>query len=109
MYELVLSFEKDDIEMIQALENEFGNSVRYEENKGFNGLEILITAVIPIAAFSLQTIEFLLTHLHKKNDVNKDKKRLLVSTDGSINLEGYSEEEARQILKYYFELKNDKS
>ena len=109
MYELVLSFEKDDKEMIEALDKEFGNSVHYEENKGFNGLEIFITAIIPIAAFSFQVVDFLLTYLHKKNDVNENKKRLLITSDGDISLEGYSEEEARQIIDYYMQLKDDKS
>ena len=106
MIELILSFEKEDTEMINELKKEFGNDIHYEENKGFSGLEIFITAVVPIAALSIQVIDFLLTHLH--NDVTDNKKRLLITSDGDIDLRGYSEEEARKIIKCYFEMKNDK-
>ena len=32
--ELVMSFKKNDIELIQAIENQFGKNIIYEESKG---------------------------------------------------------------------------
>lgn len=31
--ELVVSFQMDDVKLIKALEEQFGNAIRYEENK----------------------------------------------------------------------------
>lgn len=101
MNELVISFEKTDIEMISALNYQFEDIVKYEENKGFNGLEVLVTAIIPITSLTVQVIDFILTYLKKESSNNK--KRVLISSDGSIDLRGYTEEEVRKILHCYFE------
>lgn len=105
MNELVISFEKTDRELIDALNCQFGENIKYEENKGFNGLEVLITAIIPISALTVQVIDFILSNLKEKS--SDDKKRVLIDADGSIDLRGYTEEEARKIINCYFSNKND--
>ena len=57
--ELVMSFKKNDIELIQAIENQFGKSIIYEESKGFGGLEVLLTAIVPVTALTVQIIDFI--------------------------------------------------
>ena len=64
-----ISFEKNDKELIEALQQQFGNNIKYEESKGFDGLQILLTAVVPITTLTVQIIVFIL-----ENFCNRDKK-----------------------------------
>ena len=96
--ELVVSFSKDDAELISALEKQFGSAIRYEENKNFDGLDILLTVVIPIAAVSVQIVDFILSHFYR----DTEKQRVLILPNGSVDLRGYTEKEARRIIECYF-------
>lgn len=102
--ELVVSFSKDDAELISALEKQFGSAIRYEENKNFDGLDILLTVVIPIAAVSVQIVDFILSHFYRDTEKhsNKGKQRVLILPNGSVDLRGYTEKEARRIIECYF-------
>lgn len=104
MYELVISFDKDDVEMDKIIKEEYGDSAKYEEVKRFDGLSF-VTVVVPIAALTIQTIDFILTHFVNHSN---EKRRVLIDSDGSMDLRGYSEEEARRIIQCYFDNKNDK-
>lgn len=107
--ELVVSFEKNDEELITALQKQFGNNIKYEERKGFDGLQILLTAVVPITALTVQIMDFILSNFYRNNKAdNNDKKRVIMEPDGSIDLRGYTEEEARRIIECYFENQHDK-
>lgn len=106
MYELVVSFEKTDTEMMSILNHQFGENIIYEENKGFNGLEVLLTAVVPIAALSVQVLDFIISNF--KDRPSNAGKRVIISSDGSIDLRGYSEEEACKIIRCYFDNQDDK-
>ncbi len=108
--ELVVSFKKDDEELITILQQQFGNKVKYEEGKGFDGLEILLTAVIPITALTIEIVDFILNNFWNKNKItdNNDKKRIIIDSDGNIDLSNYEEEEARKIIECYFRNQNDK-
>lgn len=77
--ELVVCFEKDDEELITSLQQQFGNKVKYEESKGFDGLQILFTAVIPITALTVQIMDFILANFcsRDKKSSDTDKKELL--------------------------------
>lgn len=108
--ELVMSFEKNDEELIAALQQQFGDKIEYAESKNFDGLEILITAVVPVTALTVQIIDFILDNFcdrDKKSDSN-DKKRVIIDSDGSIDLRGYNEEEVRKIIDCYFRNQYDK-
>lgn len=103
--ELVMSFDKTDVELYEAIDKQFGKVVKYEESKAFNGLEILITAVVPVTALTVQIVDFIMNNFHNlKSNV---KKRVIIQPDGSIDLRGYTAEEAREIIKIYFESQND--
>ena len=108
--ELIMSFEKNDEELIAALQQQFYDKVEYVESKNFDGLEILVTAVVPVTALTVQIIDFILTNFwnaDKDSDAN-GKKRIIIESDGSIDLRGYKEEEARRIIDCYFENQHDK-
>lgn len=108
--ELIMSFEKNDEELISALQQQFGNKIEYVESKNFDGLEILLTAVVPVTALTVQIIDFILANFcnrDKKSESN-GKKRVIVESDGSIDLRGYNEEEARRIIECYFENQHEK-
>lgn len=106
--ELIVSFQKDDAELAEALEEQFGNDIRYEESKNFDGLDILLTAVIPITAVSVQIVDFILSHFHKAKGqpAGREKRRVLILPNGSIDLRGYTEKEAKEIIKIYFQSQN---
>ena len=72
-------------------------------------MEILITAAIPIAELTIHIVEFIISNFCNKDEATEDNhnKRLLISPDGNIDMFGYSEEEARKIIKCYFESQND--
>lgn len=108
--ELIMSLEKNDEELIAALQQQFDNKIEYIESKNFDGLEILLTAVVPITALTVQIMDFILTYFWKtdKKSVGTDKKRVIIESDGSIDLRGYEEEEARRIIECYFENQHDK-
>lgn len=107
--ELVISFEKNDEELIEVLQQQFGNNIKYEESKGFDGFQILLTAVVPITALTVQVVDFILANFcdRDKKSNNANKKRVIIEADGSIDLRGYSEEEARRIIECYFENQHD--
>ncbi|MBD5118863.1 MAG: hypothetical protein HDT37_07095 [Clostridiales bacterium] len=106
--ELVVSFSKDDTELITALEKQFGHTIQCEENKNFDGLDVLLTVAIPIAAVSVQIVDFILSHFYsdKGKHNNKGKQRVLILPNGSIDLRGYTEKEARRIIECYFKNQN---
>ncbi len=105
-----MSFEKNDEELIAALQQQFGNKIEYVENKNFDGLEILLTAVVPVTALTVQIMDFILNNFcnRDKKSVSNDKKRVIIASDGSIDLRDYKEEEARRIIECYFENQHDK-
>lgn len=103
--ELVMSFDKNDVELHEAIDKQFGEVVIYEESKGFNGLEILITAVVPVTALTVQIIDFIMNNFHSLE--SNEKKRVIIQPDGSIDLRGYTADEAREIIKTYFESQKD--
>ena len=107
--ELVISFEENDKELIAALQKQFGNQVKYEYSKGFDGLEILLTAVVPITALTVQIIDFIIANFCRKDKEpnSNNRKRVIIEPDGSIDLRGYTGEEARKIIESYFERQND--
>lgn len=108
--ELIMSFEKNDEELIAALHQQFNDKIEYVESKNFDGLEILLTAVVPVTALTVQIIDFILTYFWNKDNksVDNDKKRVIIESDGSIDLRGYGEEEVRRIIECYFENQHDK-
>lgn len=108
--ELVISFEKNDKELIEALQQQFGNNIKYEESKGFDGLQTLLTAVVPITSLTVQIIDFILANFcnRDKTSDNADKKRVIIESDGTLDLTGYEEEEACRIIECYFENQHDK-
>lgn len=108
--ELVVSFEKNDEELIAALQDQFGNNIKYNESKNFDGLEVLLTVVVPITALTVQIMDFILSNFHKTNAKpnNTDKRRAIIEPGGSIDLRGYTEEEARNIIECYFKNQYDK-
>lgn len=108
--ELTIRFEENDKELIRALQQQFGQNIKYDKSKNFDGLEILVTVVIPITALTVQIIDFILNNFwdREQKNYNNDKKRVIVEPDGSIDLSGYSEEEARRIIECYFENQYDK-
>lgn len=107
--ELVISCEKNDKELITALNSQFGDSVKYEETKNFDGLEIFLTAVVPITALTVQIVDFILANFCN-SDIKSDnsKKRFIVEPDGKMDLRGYTEKEARKIITCYFKNQHDK-
>lgn len=109
--ELIMSFEKNDKELIKAIQEQFGNNIKYEESKGFDGLEILLTAIVPITSLTIEIIDFILANFCNKDkdeDIDSiDKKRVIVESGGNIDLKGYNEEEACKIIECYFKNQND--
>lgn len=108
MYKLVVSFQNDDLELKKAIDEQFGSDLYYEEEKGFDGWDVFLTVVIPVAEFSLSLLTFIITYFCSHDT---DKKRVIIEPDGRIDLTGYSGEEAEKILRAYFESqieKNDK-
>lgn len=101
MKELRLCFPIDDIEMKDAIDKEFGDGVTYIEERSATGMEIILTAVIPIAALTIQTLDFILTHLVKYEDEEEpiDRGRRIECFGTRISFYNYSAEEVIKILK----------
>lgn len=108
MYNLAIAFEETDTILKTALNEQFGN-IRYDRVKNFDGLNIFVTAIIPISALTVQVTDFILTHFTNRNDSSMDNdntplpKRLLIDKEGNIDLTNYSADEAVMIIKAYFE------
>lgn len=105
MYRLEIGFEKTDIHFRDELEKMFGLEITYSQKKNFDGMSVICTAIIPVAALTVQVIDFIFTHLAKKDSIeDKDAgKRVIISEDGSMDLTGYSGDEVEKIIKGYFE------
>jgi len=97
MKEIIFSFQKDDLEFKKEVETFFKNQVEFIDISPFDGLNIITLAIIPITSLTIQIADFIKTHLTNGN--NNDKKRVIISKSGDINLTGYSGEEVDRILK----------
>lgn len=64
-----------------------------------------MTVAIPITAVSVQIIDFILSYFYKNKEKpsSKEKRRVLIMPNGSVDLKGYTEREARRIIECYFE------
>lgn len=104
MKELRVCFPVDDVEMKEAVKQEFGDNVTYIEERSATGMEILYIAVIPAAALTVQIIDFILTHFVKDEDQEEPEKkgRRIEIYKSRIVLYEYSEEEVIKILKELF-------
>lgn len=104
MQELRLCFPIDDIAMREALDKEFGDRVSYIEERSATGMEILIVAVVPLTALTIQIIDFILTHCVKKEGEEEPEKqqRKIEYSKSRLTLYGYTPEEAITIIKGIF-------
>ena len=95
MKEITISFPQDDHEMIKAIEDYFGKDMLSYETKSFDGYSVLITVVVPIAALTIQAVDFFFTYFAKK----KGSGRFIKTKEGSIILDGYTADEVKIILE----------
>ena len=105
MYNLVFSFESNDIELQEMLKKEFGE-LNYQAVKNFDGLNVFLTVIVPIASLTTQIIDFVVTHFTKKGNKNLPK-RVLISKEGTIDLKNYDAKEVKLILESYLKNQRD--
>lgn len=73
---LKLCFLEDDEEMKNAVIEEFGREIEIQKEYSVLGIDTLVTVAIPIAALTIQIIDFILNHCAKqKNDKENCDKR----------------------------------
>ncbi len=107
-----IRFNEDDKEMQNAI-REYFPDCKMIPSQEFEGTEILWVAIIPAAAFGLQLLEFILTHLvpkdsakeQGKSDSDAHKKREIVCDGKSLdanNLAGKTKDEVSNIIKIKF-------
>lgn len=79
----------------------FGDNVTYIEERSATGMEILIVAVIPIAALTVQIIDFILTHYVDKEGKEEPEKRerKIEYSESRMTLYNYTPDEAIKIIK----------
>lgn len=102
---LGIKFSENDKEMLQAVKAHFPDCQIIRSDK-FEGTEIFLVAIIPLAGLTIQVLDFILTHLiHPKTEdtsTNMDtSKRELISEGKSVDttdLEGKTREEVIHTL-----------
>lgn len=95
MKQITICFQQNDYEMIDDLNKFFNDDIKIQKTKSFDGYEVLFTAIIPIAALTIQTIDFFFTHFSQK----KNTGRFIKTKEGTLVIEGYTVDEVKQILE----------
>lgn len=95
MKEITICFQQNDYEMIDGLKHYFDVDIKLQKTKSFDGYEVLFTAIIPIVALTIQTIDFFFAHFSQK----KNSGRFIKTKEGTLVLEGYTIDEVKQILE----------
>lgn len=96
-----------DQEMIDALNKSFPNCTTIRSDE-LEGAEVFFMAIIPLAGFTLQLLDFILNHFvpkknerDPKNDLAYSTKREIVAEGKSVSgteLEGMSEQEVKKTV-----------
>lgn len=103
---IIFGCSKNDTELKQQCEEFFGKeNIEILRRDGALGIDE-IALIISCADFTLSAASFIYTVLadYKKNqnDINKnynDNRRVLITKDGDINIEGFSYDETMEIIK----------
>lgn len=95
MKQITICFQQNDYEMIDDLNKFFNDDIKIQKTKSFDGYEVLFTAIIPIVALTIQTIDFFFTHFSQK----KNSGRFFKTKEGTLVIEGYTVDEVKQILE----------
>lgn len=95
MKEITICFQQNDYEMIDAIKQFFDDDIKLQKTKSFDGYEVLFTAIVPIAALTMQTVDFFFAHFSQK----KNSGRFIKTKEGTLVLEGYTIDEVKQILE----------
>lgn len=95
MKQITICFQQNDYEMIDDLNKFFNDDIKIQKTKSFDGYEVLFTAIIPITALTIQTIDFFFTHFSQK----KNTGRFIKTKQGTLVIEGYTVDEVKQILE----------
>lgn len=105
MYQLKIRYQEQDTEFKEALERVFPKHDEISHEKDFDGLTIFITVAIPIMEFSIQIVDFVFSYLAMKKTISGEKtlKRVLVTKEGDLYLEGYGKDEVNDIMRSYFD------
>lgn len=96
-----IKFSENDKEMIRAIKENFPDCATLRSDE-LEGAEVFFVAIIPLASFGLQLLDFILNHIPKKgtskSDQNNEAKRSFISDGKTINaseLEGMNEQQVR--------------
>lgn len=95
MKEITVCFQQDDYELIDDLKRYFDDDIKFQKTKSFDGYEVLFTAIIPIMALTVQTIDFFFSHFSQK----KNSGRFIKTKEGTLILDGFTKDEIIQILE----------
>jgi len=92
--DVIFGCEKTDAEFSRLLTDTF-SGVDELENFSFSGIGEILLFIVPVAALSVQVVDFILTHVSK----NKQKGRVVVVKGRKYSFEGYTKKEIIDILK----------
>ena len=102
-----IKYSADDQEMIDALNKKFPNCTTMRSDE-LEGAEVFFMAIIPLASFGLQLLDFILNHFASKKNEKDSQNGLACSTKreivaegksvSSTELEGMSEQEIKKMV-----------
>ena len=95
MSDITIKFNRDDNDLKNAIKSIFGDEVDFFEAKGFDGSEFIFVAVLPIAALTVQVIDFFMTHFSQKRETG----RVVIKEGREVILEGYSADDVKTIIE----------
>ena len=95
MKDITVAFKKEDLELVGVLNEKFGDDLCIYESKGFDGLEFVFVALIPIISVTIDVIDFFLNHFAKE----KNTGRVIFKEDQGIEVVGDSAVEVKELLE----------
>lgn len=106
-----IKFSENDNEMTQAIAEYFPTCTILRSDE-LEGTEVFFVAIIPLASFGLQLLDFILNHMPKKgtndkSEKNSEYKRSFVSDGKSVNateLEGMNEQQVKNTFSLKFNI-----
>lgn len=104
-----IRFSESDEELQQAIREKFPDCRIIHSNE-LEGAEVFFVAILPLAGFGLQLLDFIMTHFANKNSDGKNagaQKREIVVDGKAVEkaeLEKKSEDEVKRALKVKLKL-----
>ena len=96
MNTIILEFDRDDLELREALTNAFGDQLSLVETKSFDGgMADVVQAIVPLVS----ALTPLLVAYFARPTSPTSTKRVVITDNGGVTLEGYGTKEVEHLLE----------